>query len=499
MTLPEISQNLPNDAKRIIDVVMAFNSKADYLSLLDIILTKMMEATYSDAGTLYTLDNDKLHFQIFKNNTLKISEIAQNMPPIELDDSNIENISAYCAIKNETVIVEDVYQDKRFNFSGPEKYDTMTGYHTKSMLVIPLSNRDNDDVLGVIQLLNATNPNTGEPISYHDSYQPFGPALSRIAANTLANFLHTREIREVFLSFVQLITQTIDERSHTTKNHTQKLAKYCVSFSEYLGKTYPPGHQYYFDADHVETLRITALLHDVGKLATPSYILDKSNRLTDWQMQRVQARFELKRAQIEVEYLKRLMTKDEYHHAHDELKKAYDLILRVNPSGFLPDDDYEKVCEISKITVELEGKTISILDRDDLDALKVKRGNLTDKEWVIMRDHINVSSRILNSTVFGKYYKDIPKWACDHHEFLDGSGYPKGLKANNIAIETCILTMMDIFEALTSKDRSYRSAMPPEKAIGILQKLAADGKLHVELVDLFYNSKIWEAWFSDES
>ena len=182
------------DPKKLLEIMMAFNEVTEYDSLLNLVLQKLMELTSSDAGTIYTLKDGKLHFNIIKNNTfgiLKIGESEINLPPIVLDENNIENISAYCAIHNETVIIDDVYTDERFNFQGTKKYDEITGYNTRSMLVMPLVSYLNDktEIHGVIQLLNATHPETGEAVTYGTVRDlDISLTLCQIAANTLAEF-----------------------------------------------------------------------------------------------------------------------------------------------------------------------------------------------------------------------------------------------------------------------------------------------------------------------
>lgn len=197
--------NFGNNPNKLLDEVLAFNSEEGYAKLLDIIITKMMEITFSDAGTLYILDEGKLHFRILKNKSLGISKIvgsgdADELPPVVLDENNIDNVCAYCAIHNEIIIIEDVYEDQQFNFQGPKNYDKMTGYRTRSMLVLPLLSdwEGEQELLGVIQLLNSTNPETGEPMSYNDIYNSSVEiTLSHIAANTLANLTHMREIHQL--------------------------------------------------------------------------------------------------------------------------------------------------------------------------------------------------------------------------------------------------------------------------------------------------------------
>ena len=491
---------------KILEAVLAFNLEADYTNLLEVILDKMMELTYSDAGTIYVLIEGKLHFRVLKNNTMDISEVVNledegRLPPIKLDKNNIENVSAYCAIHRETIIVEDVYKDERFNFQGPKKYDEMTGYRTRSMLVLPLlSYREGEqEMIGVIQLLNATNPITKEPMSYYNVYNSkLTTALCRVAASTLANLVYVREIHMLFKSFIQVLTSAVDERSKFTRLHTQNVAKYCEDFVRYLGIMFPDkGHPYYFSKKHQEHLVLAALLHDIGKISTPPEILDKSTRLYEQKFKEIKYRFAMKKGQIIIDYLSGDNSEEERDSALNELQQALELVGHINSSNPLSDEEYEAVLKLENIMyVNPEGKTVPILEKEDIDALKIRRGTLTKDEWIVMRDHAAATGRILNEITYWKHFEGISDWAFDHHEFLDGSGYPQGLKGDDIKIEPRIITMMDIFEALTTRERPYRMGMPPERAIGILQDMAEEGKLDKNIVRLFADSKIWEGWFN---
>jgi len=488
------------DFEKVFDVVLAFNSETRYDKLLDIILTKMMEITRSDAGTLYIVEDGKLCFRIIKNVSLGIfqSEDEIYLPPIVLDSENIENISAYAALKNEIVMVDDVYTSDEFNFSGPKNYDKITGYRTTSMLALPLSvsrNRD-QEVLGVIQLMNATDINTGKVVPYGDIFAPpVITALANLAANTLANLMHMRDIKMLFHSFVAVMTQAIDERSRYSSTHTHSVARYCRDFALYLKAHFPPGHPYYFDEDRVEKLTVAALLHDIGKIVTPVHIMDKSTRLGGG-MHSVRDRFEIKRHQIEIDFLKGNIDKETRENEEQSLSDALELVEAVNPAGFLPEDVFVKVKELANITYRNTlGEVVPLLSDSDMEAMLVRKGTLTDSERLEMQEHVVITGRLLDKMAFWKYYKqyeDVPEMARNHHEFLDGSGYPRRLTAKDIHLETCIMTITDIFEAITAADRPYKRGVPVDKALSILWEMAEEGKLHKELVRLFADSKVWE-------
>ena len=487
------------DINKIFEVVLAFNGEHDYVKLLDIILTKMMEMTDSDAGTLYMLEEGKLHFRIIRNIGLNIFQSGEELasfPPVVLDPGNIENVCAYSAIKNEIVLVDDVYDKKsRFNFAGPKKYDKMTGYRTRSMLVMPLCATvdDSPEVIGVIQLLNAKNPKTGEPDIYGDIFNPpVIPALTRVATNTLTNIIHMRDIRDLFYSFVNVTTQAIDERSPYNKNHTQNIADYCEAFALFLSEQYPQGHPYHFSEKRQEHLKIAALLHDIGKIITPLPIMDKPDRL-GIRKEALFYRLELKRLQLEIDWLSGRLTLTQYQNEEDKLKKARELIEVQNVASYTGPEFLAKVPRLAELTYKNpQGKIIPLLEAEDLECLCIPKGTLTQVERAIMQDHVVLTGRLLDRIRPWKYYADVPKWARDHHEFLDGTGYPNRLSADQIALETCIITIMDILDALIAGDRPYKQPVPIDKAMDILESMAEEGKLHKEMVGLLKKSKIWE-------
>jgi len=482
--------------EKIFEMILAFNKERKYERLLNIILTKMMEMTCSDAGTLYIREDGELHFRILKNNTLNIFKSAEetiDLPPVPLNGNSIENVSAYAAINNEIIVIDDVYESNRFNFSGPKNYDRLTGYRTRSMLVLPLTayRDDKPEVLGVMQLLNATDTKTGNPASYGNVFNPpVLPALANIAANTLSNLIHLEEIRMLFHSFASAMARTIDERSSYNSNHTLKVAKLCESFAKYLNGRFTEGHLY-FDDKRLEELTMSAILHDIGKVTAPVSVMDKADRLGN-KLSEVRYRFEIKKLQTENDFHKGLISKDEFEKNKKILADAKELVeAAIIPA---PVSD-EKISEIQKLSVlkyrNSAGEEVPLLELEDIESLSVRFGTLTDGERKIMQEHAAITGRILDNSAFSKYYANVYEWSRSHHEFLDGTGYPRGIKGEDVPTEVCILTIMDIYEALTAADRPYKKAMPEEKAFEILADMAEKGKLDKELVALFKESCVW--------
>jgi hypothetical protein len=371
----------------------------------------------------------------------------------------------------------------------------MTGYHTRAMLVIPICTQGGleNEVLGVIQMINPIDPNTGELGVYGNiNDPPILPALAKIAANTLSNLMYVKELRSLLRSFAAVMTQAIDERSPYNNNHTQNVALLCERFAIYLGDIYPLGHVFHFDSLHTERLILAALLHDIGKIITPLSVMDKANRLGE-RLEGIQYRFELKKCQNEIDWLHKKISENEYYAERDFISDSLTFIEHVNTMGFLTDDQLDVVKEICGIKYRnFEGAVVELLEPGDVEALCIKKGTLTSYEREIMQQHVIITGKMLDNIPFRKYYDNVPLWASCHHEFLDGSGYPKGLSGDDIPIESCIITIMDIFDALIDNDRPYKKGKKKKKALGILKKMSEDGKLHKRLVQLFIDSKVWE-------
>ena len=489
-----------NELENILNVVLAFNSINDKTKLLNIILTNMMELTDSDAGTLYLKEDNYLHFKIMHNKSLKMYEVfnseAPLLPPIELNPNSIENISAYSAINNEVVLIDDVYTDKRFNFCGTKKYDALTGYNTKSMFVFPICSErdDGDDILGVLQLINPIDKNTNEITTYNDyPNKSLVIALAKIAANTLSGLAHVSELQAFLRSFAAALTHAVDERSRYNGRHTQNVAIYCEQFTQYLSSRFPEKHKYHFNSFHAESLTLAALLHDIGKIVTPLAIMDKSTRL-DNKIETILNRFQVKWLRLRVNYLEQKISETEYNTAMEDSRNMLKFIEEVNVAGFLSDEKIEMVEKLRDVEYEDGfGKTVRLFDPRDIDSLSIRRGTLTAQERTIMEDHVITTKKMLDKVPFRKYYSNVPHWAGAHHEFLDGTGYPNRISGDEIPIEACIITIMDIFDALIDNNRPYKKGVPIDRALEILQEMANEGKLHKELLDLFIESKIWES------
>ncbi|MCL1828904.1 MAG: HD domain-containing protein [Oscillospiraceae bacterium] len=476
------------DLKKILDIIVAFNNERDFMNLLDIILNKMRDIALCEAGTLYVVRDGKLHFAIMHNeilgNFLREEEIT--LPPVSLDKTAIENVSAYCAIKNTVINIADVYNCNEFNFQGPKNYDKLTGFHTKSMMVFPLPDLQGN-VIGVIQLINARDQ-SNNIIRFDPNLEFVFRSIANIAASALANMQNVEEIKGLFYSFVRVMSQAIDERSPYTVNHAKKTAEYVKDFVRYLRDRFPPDSKYHLDENKEEQLIMATLLHDIGKVVTPLDIMDKESRL-DGKISLIRQRFAIKKLQVEVEFLSGRKPESEYNAEIKKLSELLEVTERINTASYLSDDDAVLVCELSALTYTDEtGTEKNIFEPYDIESLSIRRGTLTDSERDSMQNHVVVTGRLLDNIVFNKQYEHVPDWARKHHEFMDGTGYPDKLTQTQIPIEAHLITIMDIFDSLTASDRPYRKSISFEKALGILIEMADEGKLDGELVELFAES-----------
>lgn len=470
----------------ILEIGIQMAQETDRNHLLQMILDKSMEYANCDAGTLYLFENDALKFKLMRTDSLNIRKGENgediDLPPVPLRE---ENICAYSALHREILNIEDVRTSDMFDFSGPIRYDEMTGYRTKSMLVLPITNHE-DKLIGVLQLINAMNAE-GTVICFDPSMEPVILSLASQAAIVLSNLLFTEEIKQQMWSFTEALAETVDARTPYNGSHIRNVAKYAGMMADYFNKLYAEGKETeYFDKQRKDQLVMGALLHDIGKMIVPLDVMNKATRL-DSREEIVYARLNLIRAFYEIDGLSGRISKEHAEEKIKELDETKELIGLVNVTGFLSDELVEKLEKVVSLTyVKPEGEVLPYFTEEEKECLHVRKGTLTAKERGIMESHVDMTERILSKVHFNSYYADSPVWAATHHECLDGSGYPKGLKGEELALESRIMAVADICDALLASDRPYKKPMPKEKAFQIMQNMAAEGKLDRKLVNYMY-------------
>lgn len=472
------------DFERILKIGIDLSTEKNRNRLLESILESGIQITHCDAGTLYLLEHDHLVFKIMKTLSMGISrgldgEPVEDMPPVPMTE---ENVCSYSALHREIVNIPDVYDSNRFDFSGPKKYDALTGYHTKSLLVIPIENNENE-LLGVLQLINAMDEEK-QVIPFDSQYDIIIRSLGSMAAIELTNIAYMEKLKQQLYSFVEAFATAVDERIPYNGSHTRRVAKFAGILADYISKKYEEGEcEEFFDEDRKEKLLLSALLHDIGKMIIPLKTMNRPTRL-DRELEKVENRFKLLASYYEVDWLRGRITGEEYEEKIIELKEELEFIRKIDTIGFLDEDHLEHVKQLAKkVHVKEDGTRTPYLLDNEIEYLSIRRGTLSATDRKLVESHVVMTGKILSKVRFDKNYCMVPKWAAAHHEFLNGTGYPNGLKGEEIDLETRILTIADIYEALTAKDRPYKKPVPKDKAFDILRSMAEEGKIELRLVN----------------
>ena len=477
---------ITNDLQRILDIAISLTAEKSYSKLLDRLISECMEISGCDAGTLYILKDDKLEFMILRNHTMNVyrggnGEPIESMPPVPMDGLSV---CSYSALHKKTINIGDVYHDSSFDWQGPKKYDSITGYHTQSMLVVPLIDHDGT-VIGVLQLINASDA-SGEIVGFSADSERIVFSIASEAAISLSNMILVQQLREMLYSFVSSLTTAIDQRTPYNANHSIHVAEYCEGFFRYLMKTGAVQDSAPLTESRREQLEMAAMVHDVGKLITPIEIMNKPDRL-DYRLPIIENRWKYMEALLRMERLEGIVTEEEAQKRLETFQNGRELIRTCNTAGFLDEEKRNAIQALKSFTVtdRESGETVEFLTDEELHEMMIVKGTLTAEERKIIEMHVVYTDRILSKITFMDDFKDVRSLAAAHHEYLDGTGYPNGARAEDLPLEVRIMTIADIYDSLTADDRPYKKAVPRDKALAILSSMVGEGKLDGELVSHF--------------
>ena len=518
MSLESIQKDVLIQLERLNSIGVALSAEHDHKRLLEIILLGAKELTNADGGTLYTMTEDAhLKFEILRNLSLDIAMGGTTgkpipFPPLPIygDDGkpNLTMVAVYSATNAKTVNIPNAYLTEGFDFSGTAKFDAKMGYRSQSFLTVPMMNHENE-IIGVLQLINAIDPLTKQIIPFSDSHQRLVESLASQAAVALTNQNLISGLKDLFESFIKLIADAIDEKSPYTGGHCQRMPELTMMLAEAAIKTNTgPFRDFTMTEKQVYELKIAAWLHDCGKVTTPESVMDKATKLETAfdRIHLIDQRFELLKTQRENALLHKAMDDllvgkhvDTKHLEQEmnELKKLLDddknFIRRINVgSEFMPPEDQQRVRDIAKYEYHNDlGQSVSFLSDNETYNLTIKRGTLTPEERTVINNHIVVTINMLEALPYPKDLRRVPEYAGGHHERMDGKGYPKGLTRQQMSIPARMMGVADIFEALTSKDRPYKKAKTLSETLHILGKMKLDNHIDPDVFDLFIREKLY--------
>ena len=505
------------------EVGAALSQERNINRLLENILIAAKTITHADGGTLYRMTDDREHlrFEIMRTDTLGIALGGTTGNPINLPDLPLKNergepnnamVAAYAAINDKTVNIADAYSEAGFDFSGTRKFDTGTGYRSKSFLTVPMKNHENH-VIGVLQLINAIDPVTGAVQAFSDSDQRLAESLASQAAIALTNRQLISQLEVLFESFISLINLAIDEKSPYTGGHCQRVPALTMMLAEAVNDTSrgPLAEFNMTDKDRYE-LKIAGLLHDCGKVTTPVHVVDKATKLQTLfdRIHLVDTRFEVLKRDAEISALREMLTLRPVANAAAEariqatcdaeianLGAEREFLRHANVgSEAMKPEDQQRVRDIGvrRKWRNIEGVEADFLSADEIENLAIRAGTLTGSEREIINYHIVATIKMLEQLPWPGHLRNVPEYAGGHHERMDGKGYPKGLTREQMSVQARIMGIADIFEALTARDRPYKQGMKLSQAVSILKNFADNGHIDRDLFRVFIERKVYRKY-----
>jgi HD-GYP domain-containing protein (c-di-GMP phosphodiesterase class II) len=510
------------DLHELTRIGVALSTERDLFTLLEMILDQARRLSNSDAGSLYLVERDpegkptQLRFKLAQNHTLPNLGFKETVIPI-----SPSSIAGYVASTGEPLIIPDVYlitDDVPYKMN--RSFDEKVGYRTKSMLVLPMRSH-RDEVIGVVQLINRKRSAETvlslasiverEVLPFDTRAVDLVTALASQAAVAIENARLYEDIERLFEGFVTAAVTAIESRDPTTSGHSSRVATFTCGLAEAIDRGGTGEYRdVKFSREQMREIRYAGLLHDFGKVGVREQVLVKQKKLYPSDLAIIKHRFQflLQRADLQYE-----RERAEYLHAHgrdrythvmaeldsarratrEELQRFLDAIVQANEPTILPEGKFDELEAINLRTfVDFDGIEKPLLADDELRYLMINKGNLDPRERREIESHVTHTFRFLEQIPWTRELRRIPEIAYGHHEKLSGKGYPRQVTADAIPVQTRMMTISDIYDALTATDRPYKRAVPTERAIEILSLEAKDGSIDRTLLDAFVEAKVFD-------
>jgi HD-GYP domain-containing protein (c-di-GMP phosphodiesterase class II) len=514
--LDEQARRLHHQFEELNRIGIALSSERDIAKLQALILTTMRQLTNADGASLWlktTGDHNEPMLFLASSQNTSIDNTYQAFK-VPVDE---KSVVGYTVSVGTSQIYDDAYKPPPGKPTGGKGFDTQFGYRTKSMLTVPMRNYSNE-VVGAIQLINAkrrfdtrltTDTVAAEVVSFRPEDLEMIESIASQAAVAIDNKNLLDSIQALFDGFVQASVTAIEQRDPSTAGHSGRVEALTTALARAVTGL---GAGQYRDVklteDQFKELRYACLLHDFGKVGVREHILVKAKKLMPGQLEVIQARFEFVERSVQVNYATQKLEAMKAGRGSatvlDEIDKrlAQDLeqlnrwvqsIISANEPSVLPEDKASMLEFLSQQTYyDMSGKAHPMLDPQEFRFLSIRKGTLDSQERLEMESHVTHSFHFLTKIPWTPLMREIPEIAYGHHEKLDGSGYPRGLKGNQIPLQARMMTISDIFDALTAQDRPYKRAVPVHAALEILHAEAEDGKLDKDLLGVFLTKEIYQ-------
>jgi HD-GYP domain-containing protein (c-di-GMP phosphodiesterase class II) len=510
---------------QLIDIGHSLTSEKNLDKLMEKILLGAKQLSNADGGTLYLMSDDEqsLEFTVVQTDSLGIKMGGTSdkitWPNVKLyndGEENYEQVAALCALTGHLINIPDVYYTKDFNFEGTKKFDSGTGYRTTSMLVVPMRNHDGE-VIGVLQLLNKQNSN-GDIIEFDKDDEKLILSMSSQAAVSITNTRLIAGLEKLLMDFIKSTADAISEKSKYTGGHINRVAEISLLIANAINNdTNGIYKNTRFDEDELKQIDISAWMHDIGKITTPEYVVDKATKLETIydRIETVVTKFEVIKRDREIQYLKDKENAASQNELEDlqlqfdkDMQKIEDDVafLRTANKGseFMPDEYAQRLESLSKIPLTIDNKNTTLLNENELFNLSIRKGTLTDEERTVINNHVLVSYKMLDKLTFPKKLKRVPLIAGSHHKTIktDENGRHFGYGAEEImsepmSLEDRILAIADVFEAVTASDRPYKEPNTLNQSLKILTYMANDDELDADLVRFFIENKVYKQYALD--
>lgn len=474
----------------ILEVAKGITSVRDLDRLLLLLVAETTRIADAERSSLFIYDRERNELW---------SKVAEGTREIRFPAST--GIAGAVVKTGQVSNIPDAYEDPRFNRS----VDQQTGFRTRSILTVPM--RDTaGEIVGALQTLNKHGPE-GEPLAFDEQDEEMLLALAGVAASAVANALLLDDIERLFEGFAKAAVVAIESRDPTTAGHSGRVAQVSVALAEAVDRV-DSGRlkDFRFSKDQMKELRFAALLHDFGKVGVRQDVLVKAEKLYPSDIIEVEERFETIRRATQAASMRyklgiameggpdrdRLMEEEDGRLAERllEIDELLEFIHSANKPTILPEGTFERVAEIAAMKFEdSRGRIRSYLTDREAMFLAIRKGTLTTEERDEIENHVVHTYNFLSQIPWTRQLKNVPEIAFGHHEKLTGRGYPRGLRDREIPLQTRVITISDIYDALTAKDRPYKRAIPHEAALDILTVEARDGNIDRDLLKIFIESE----------